>query len=83
MGIITVSIDDEVERLLRAKVQERFGKGKGKLGKAITEAIKMWLEKEEGEGIEQRHLELLRKGLDMGGLKVDPARLREEIYATR
>jgi hypothetical protein len=83
MGVITVSIDDEVERLLRVKAQEKFGKAKGRLGKAITEAIKMWLAKEGGGSVEERQLELLKCGFDMGGLTVEAKKLREEIYATR
>lgn len=47
MGVITVKIPDEVEVKFRQKILEVHGAKKGALGKAITEAIELWLEKHE------------------------------------
>jgi len=44
---LNVTISDELDREFRAEVARRFGGEKGKLGKAISEAIELWLE--EGE----------------------------------
>ncbi len=67
MGIITVSIDDKTEKVLRKIAIARFQKRKGYLGKAIGEAIDEWAEKNES-GVVLKSLELLEKGMYMGGI---------------
>jgi predicted transcriptional regulator len=47
MGRITVELSDELEKKLRLKAIERFGGKKGDLSRAVEEAIKEWLTKEE------------------------------------
>lgn len=47
MGVITVKIDDEVEKRFRKAVIDVYGSKRGVLGKAIEEAIKLWLSKYE------------------------------------
>ena len=47
MGVITVKIDDELEKRLRKTVIDVYGSKKGALGKVIEEAIKLWLNKYE------------------------------------
>ncbi len=44
-GVITVKISDDVEREFRRVVAKVYGVGKGVLGKAIEEAIELWLQK--------------------------------------
>jgi predicted alternative tryptophan synthase beta-subunit len=39
-------ISDELDRRLRVKVAQKYGGKKGALGKAISEAIELWLKKE-------------------------------------
>mgnify|MGYP001585056179 CR=1 FL=1 len=43
MGIITFTVDDEVEKEFRRMVAKEGGKN-GDLGKAVTEAMKKWIE---------------------------------------
>ena len=47
MGRISVAIPDELEKELRFKTIERFGGRKGDLSRAVEEAVKTWVVKEE------------------------------------
>ncbi len=46
MGRINVDIPDELEKKLRFKTIERFGGRKGDLSRAVEEAVKTWVAKE-------------------------------------
>ncbi|MDG6929543.1 MAG: hypothetical protein JRN29_05855 [Nitrososphaerota archaeon] len=48
MGVITLKIDDELERLLRRRVGQK-GASRGALSKGVEEALGQWL------GVERRH----------------------------
>lgn len=50
MGIINVKVDDEVEMDFRRGVLAAKGKKKGALGKAVEEAMIIWLEKRKKQG---------------------------------
>ncbi|WP_167886858.1 hypothetical protein [Thermococcus sp. M39] len=52
MGVITISVDDEVEKEFRKLVEKRYGKIRGALGVAITEAMKLWIKKVKETGEE-------------------------------
>ncbi len=47
MGRICVELPDELEKKLRLKTIERFGGRKGDLSRAVEEAVKEWVVKEE------------------------------------
>jgi len=47
MGRIAVELSDELEKKLRLKTIERFGGKKGDLSRAVEEAVKNWVAKEE------------------------------------
>jgi hypothetical protein len=47
MGRIGVELSDELEKKLRFKAIEKFGGKKGDLSKAVEEAVKTWVAKEE------------------------------------
>jgi len=47
MGRISVELSDELEKKLRFKTIEKFGGRKGDLSRAIEEAVRTWIAKEE------------------------------------
>ncbi len=47
MGRIGVELSDELEKKLRFKTIDRFGGKKGDLSRAVEEAVKKWVAKEE------------------------------------
>lgn len=49
VGVITVSVDDGVEERFRKLVAKKYGRIRGALGVAVTEAMKLWIEKVEQE----------------------------------
>lgn len=44
MGIITITLDDEVEEELRKLLREKFGKEKGELSRFIGIAVKNYIQ---------------------------------------
>ena len=66
MGTITINVSDSVEQLFRKKAYHLYGKKKGTLGKAVTEAIEEWGKRRE---YSHRCMELLESGIDMGKIK--------------
>ena len=67
MGVVTISVNDETEEILRRLAIARFNKRKGYLIMDITEAVNEWARKEKNEDI-SKGLELLKKGIKMGGI---------------
>ncbi|KUH34451.1 hypothetical protein APY94_02115 [Thermococcus celericrescens] len=49
IGVINVSVDDDVEKKFRELVAKKYGKIRGALGMAVTEAMKLWIKKAESE----------------------------------
>jgi hypothetical protein len=49
MGRINVELSDELEKKLRFKTIEMFGGKKGDLSRAIEEAVKKWVTKEQNQ----------------------------------
>jgi hypothetical protein len=46
MGRISVELSDELEKRLRFKTIERFGGKKGDLSRAVEEAVRTWITRE-------------------------------------
>ncbi len=47
MGRVSVDIPDDLEKELRLKTVERFGGKKGDLSRAVEEAVRTWIGKQE------------------------------------
>ncbi len=77
MATITVSVKDEVGKEFREAVKERFGRGKGVLGQAITDAMHSWTQEKKQKDIAKEMTLLMEKGFEMGKLKI---KSREELY---
>ena len=80
MGIITVSVDDEVEKEFRKIAMEEYKGRKGFLGDAITEAMKEWVREKEERELAEREIAILKKGFNLGRLTY---KKREELYARK
>jgi len=66
MGTITLTVRDEVEERFRKIVGERSQQKKGSLGRAVTEAMELWIHEKEQENLAKRAMELLEISFDMG-----------------
>jgi hypothetical protein len=65
MGTITINVDDETESHFRQAVLSEYGPGKGTLGKAVSEALKIWVDAKRCSDIAERQLRMLKSGFDM------------------
>ncbi len=81
MGTITISVSDETEQRFRQAVKVKLGEGKGKLGKAINEALNKWVAEDEEKKLRQEALKMLEKGLYKVGKNYTFR--REEAYEGR
>jgi len=61
-----LTVRDEVEKKFREMVGEMYSGKKGSLGKAVTEAMELWIHERQQEKISRRALELLKLDFDMG-----------------
>ncbi|MCX6688896.1 MAG: hypothetical protein NTZ39_04275 [Methanoregula sp.] len=66
MGTITISVDNDTEKRFREAVKKKLGERKGYLGKATTEALDLWIQKQTQEEIARDALALLEKGHHLG-----------------
>ena len=77
METITININEETANKFRGAVKENLGLKKGMLSKAISEALQKWTEEIEQKNINQRSLEKLKKGYNMGKKMY---KKREDLY---
>ena len=75
--IITVSVDVDVEERFRKTAKIIHGKKKGYLGRALTDAMRVWTEEREQMDNVVETLRLLEEGIDLGVTKY---RSRDELY---
>ncbi len=80
MGTITISVDDEMENRFRETVKEEVGVGKGKLGAAVEEALKLWVAKKQEEEIAERQIAWMEKGFQTGKIFFERDDLHERKY---
>jgi predicted transcriptional regulator len=76
MGVITISLDNEIEKKLRKLAIARFKKRKGYLAMAITEALQDWASKSNEKEMDEA-LELLENGINLGGII---SKKREDLH---
>lgn len=80
MGTITINVDNETESIFREAAKDEYGLGKGKLGRAVSEALELWIEEKKQVQIKKRQLELIKKGFNLG--KRD-FKSRDDLYDRR
>jgi hypothetical protein len=73
---ITVNVEEDVASEFRKQAGLKYGKRKGYLGRAITEAMREW-SKNSDESLEKQFLELLETGIKMRKWEFDRAELHE------
>lgn len=73
---MTVNVEREVATEFRKQASIEYGKKKGYLGKALTEAMKEWARKKEAEDLDKKVLKLLHEGIKGRKWKFN----REELY---
>ena len=74
MGTITANVDDNTEQFFRTHVYATYGKKKGSIGRALTEAMKQWAQQ---KAYFDTCMKLLHEGADMGKMKY---KTRAELY---
>ncbi len=77
---ITVNVDEEVARKFRRLAGTVYGRRKGYLGKAVNNALKVWITEKESSDAAAEALELLEKGIKV---KKVWGFNREELYEDR
>ncbi len=80
MGVITVKIDDELERMFRARAYELYGLSRGTLSKAFEAALSLWIRStipEESRGVTFSAYRGDEKLAEGSSLKALADRLRE------
>lgn len=66
MSTITISIPDEIDERFRETVNRNRGYRKGVLGTAVTEAIELWIEKQNQCSLAEEGRQILLIDHDIG-----------------
>lgn len=67
MATITINLNNKLSEHFRATVKKEKGEGKGIIGKAVEEALTLWIKEKEEEEIVKRQLEIIKnKGYKTG-----------------
>jgi predicted transcriptional regulator len=74
---ITINVEEDVEERFRKLASVIYGKKKGYLGKALTEAMKEWEKKKVETNHVTKAMLLLEKGVKMKKWKFDRDELHE------
>ncbi len=75
MKTITINVEEQVASEFRKQASKKYGQKKGYLGKAITEAMKEWVQKSDSD-VQIEALKLFKSGIKMKKWKFD----RGELY---
>ncbi|HIJ97972.1 TPA: hypothetical protein H1012_02400 [archaeon] len=77
MGVLTIKVDEKVEKEFREEAVKKFGAKKGYLGSAVEDAMKLWLKQKGQDEIKKQALARMEKGFDMGKILY---KRREELW---
>jgi len=66
MATITISVDDDVEKQFRETAKRVIGNRKGFLGRAVTEAMRLWVQEKSQAEIARTALKLMDKEYHLG-----------------
>ncbi|MCR4335880.1 MAG: hypothetical protein NUV57_05080 [archaeon] len=80
MGNITISLEDNDEKILRGLAKEKYKNKKGAMAKVIGESLGSISGKSLWHRAMERQFRLMEKGFDFGGMTISK---REEIYDRR
>ena len=75
METITINVSEELAEQFRQKAEEKFGKKKGYLAKAVSEAFTEWLKQE--DDVIHEALQIIDKGIKLPAWKY---KKRSELY---
>ena len=78
---MTINVSDEMEKKFREFVKSKYGTGKGKLGKAIDEALNKLISDDEEQKLREDAIRMMEKGLYKVGKNYTFR--REEAYENR
>lgn len=78
---MTINVSDQIEKKFREVVKCKYGTGKGKLGKAIDEALNKWVSEDEEQKLREEAIRMMEKGLYKVGKNYTFR--REEAYENR
>jgi hypothetical protein len=73
--IVTINLDENIEKEFKEKARLKYRKRKGSLAKAMNEALEEWL-KNNNNDVLKENSELLGKGIRMKKWKFN----REDLY---
>ncbi len=77
MKTITININENIDKEFREITEKELGKGKGKLGKAFEESLKLWIKEKKEEEIAFRQLSFMEKGFTLGKYRFNRDELHE------
>jgi hypothetical protein len=77
MKTVTISIDEAVDEQFRKEVNEHLGGGKGNLGRAVSEALRLWIDQVSQARLAVEMRELMHSGYEMGRLRY---KKRADLY---
>lgn len=77
METITININKETKDLFKETVKKEYGLRKGHLGRAVNEALLIWIREKKQQEIAERQLALMKKGFNMGKILY---KHRDELY---
>jgi hypothetical protein len=66
MGTLTINVKDDIEQEFRMVAGTIYGKKKGYLGKAITEAMQNWVYERRQERIAKEALDMMKQDFFFG-----------------